>query len=98
MIYEGKYKIKFPWVMLFKPKLFLYAGKKNGKLKGRFCILRFQKKLNLIKEKQDELLLQMKVDFMIIDVILQFNSEGFFKGFLDTPIGNFHFSGIREET
>jgi hypothetical protein len=96
-MHEGKYKIKFPLLILFRPRLFLYTGKKSGKLKGRFSMLRFQKKLSLVKEKQDELLLQMKVDFFIIDIVLRFDEKGVIKGFLDTPIGNFHFSGIRVE-
>lgn len=97
MTYEGKYKLMHPFLRLFKPKLLLYSGKKSGNLKGKLTIMRYQRKLNLVKEKQDELLLQMKVDFIVIDVILRFYKEGYLEGFLDTPIGNIHFTGIRME-
>lgn len=97
MTYEGKYVIKFGILFFIKPRLTLYTSKKNGKLRGKLSIFRKHKKLNIIKTNPDEFLLQMKVDFIIIDVVISFVDGKRLRGFLDTPIGNIHFIGTRME-
>lgn len=96
--YQGKYRIRHPVINLFRPKLLLYEGRKNGKPKGLFKILRYQKRLRILKVNDNELFLQMKLDFIEIDVILRIEQDGTINGFLDTPIGNYHFRGNRMET
>lgn len=97
MNYTGRYIIKHPLLYLFRPKLILYTGKKSGKLKGKFKVFNIEKKLDVIKVKKDELLLQTTVSFMQIDILIFLYEEGHIKGFLDTPIGNINFRGVRME-
>lgn len=96
MTYEGKYQIQFPWLSFIKPRLVLYTSR-TGKLRGKLSLFRRQKKLNIVKTNPDEFLLQMKVDFIVIDVVVTFEDTSSLRGFMDTPIGNLHFTGTRLE-
>lgn len=97
MNFEGTYRIKHFLGCFIRPKLILFYRSEAKKLKGYVKFIRWQKKIKVVKVKPTELLLKMDIDILEIEIIINFKNRKTFKGFLDTPIGNFHFSGVRLE-
>lgn len=84
-------------ISLIRPNLVLYTGKRSGKLRAKLSLFRRQKKLSIVKTMPDEILLQMQIDFVLIDIVVTFENGNRLRGFLDTPIGNLHFTGTLVE-
>lgn len=97
MNFEGTYLIKHFLVYFLRPKLILFYRSKSKKLEGYIKFIRWQKRIKVVKVKSTELLLKMHIDILEIEIIINFKNKKTFEGFLDTPIGNFHFSGVRLE-
>lgn len=89
----GCYIIKHPLFVINRPRLVLYRKDDNGKVEGEIRWLGFKKKLKLDKHKENYLVFQFQVDIITIEVVIKFNQLETFEGFMDTPVGDFRFTG-----
>lgn len=89
----GRYIIKHPLFVIFKPRLKFYRKEKSGKVTGEISWMGLKKKLKLAKHKDHHWVFQFQVDIITIDVIINFINIDTFEGFIDTPVGHFMFTG-----
>lgn len=89
----GRYMIKHPIFMIRKPRLRIYRNEDNGKVEAEIFWIGFKKQLHLNKHKERHWVFQFNVDIFTIDVVINFITIEEFEGFIDTPVGDFRFTG-----
>lgn len=90
---EGIYTIRHPLAVLAKATLHIKYNKKGNKVKGEIHCFRRVEVLHVIKFREEHLVFKLRIDIIDIDLVIDFYKRDAFKGFFDTPIGHFYFTG-----
>jgi len=94
MIEMGRYCISIP-LLPFKPRLILMKDNDTGKVSGFLRWWGKSIRLVSIHQKDDHLIFQFLIQFIVIDFIVYFPAKNMIDGFFDTPIGHYRFKGKR---
>lgn len=89
----GTYILKHPLWLIARPRLHITKEADKKRHTGELRLPYKRVQLHLIKQSQDLLFFQFYIDIFPIDMVLHFYRENALKGFIDTPLGHFNFSG-----